>query len=272
MSIMLHAHADSHPGMVYDINEDTVFAHVRPSVQGQALGLFIVADGVGGHKAGEVASQMAVDTISAFLDDFLSDDIETQKKFFRKRSLNSIKDKLRLAIEAANRAIYNFSKKNPTKAGGLGSTVACGLIYGRAAIIANVGDSRIYHLQNGNLKQISEDHSYVSALVRKGLEPPEAFYDHPYRNVITRSLGTEDFVEVDTWIIHLEPGDRLLFCSDGLWEMIANEEKIKQFLDTDIEIQDSVHSLIEIANANGGKDNIGVVVAEVLAGSKNKND
>lgn len=269
MITRLHAHADSHPGMVYDINEDSVFAHVRPSDQGHPVGLFIVADGVGGHKAGEVASQMAVDTIRSFLDEFLSDDSKIRQNFFRQPLVKPIKAKLRLAIEAANRAIYNFSKSNPSKAGGLGSTVACGLVYGNTAIIANVGDSRTYHLQNENLKQISEDHSYVSALVRKGLEPPEAYYDHPHRNVITRSLGSDAFVEVDTWTIDLEPGDRLLFCSDGLWEMIASEEKLAHLLNPEFQIQESVNSLIEVANQNGGTDNIGVVIAEVLAGPEN---
>lgn len=265
MNLLLHAVADTDPGEIYHINEDSVFAYTRPPGQGEPLGLLIVADGIGGHKAGEVASKLTVDTIQDQLKDLFWEETNTQKKFLRKFTLKSIEDKLRLAVESANRVIYNFSKQNPDSAGGLGSTVASGIIFGDTAIIANVGDSRIYLFRNGKLKQISEDHSYVSALIRKGIEPQEAYYHHPYRNVITRSLGNEDFVEVDTWTIGLEPGDRLLLCSDGLWEVIAGDEIIEKYLDINIKIEDSVAFLIKAANQNGGKDNIGVVIAEILA-------
>lgn len=265
MKLILNAVAKTDPGKVYQNNEDSVFAYTRPTGQGEPLGLLIVADGIGGHKAGEVASKMAIDTIRDQLKDLILEETNTQKKILRKLTLKSIEDKLRLAVESANRVIYNFSKQNPDSAGGLGSTIACSIIFGDTAIVANVGDSRSYLFRNGILKQISEDHSYVSALIRKGIEPHEAYYHHPYRNVITRSLGNEDFVEVDTWTIGLEPGDRLLLCSDGLWEVIASDELIENFLDNNIKIEDSVASLIKAANQNGGKDNIGIVIAEILA-------
>lgn len=266
MNLILQAIADTHPGKIYDINEDSVFAHIRSPERGEPLGLCMVADGIGGHKAGEVASKMVVDTIWDQLSELFEGNVKTPVKFLRKLTLKSIEDKLRLAVESANRTIYNFSKHNPKSAGGLGSTVACGVILGNSAVVANVGDSRTYLFRDGVLNQISEDHSYVSALIRKGIEPPEAFYQHPYRNVITRSLGNEDFVQVDTWTIDLIPGDRLLFCSDGLWEVIASDDGIAKLLDGKYKIEDSVKSLIEAANQNGGGDNIGIVIAEILQG------
>jgi protein phosphatase len=131
-------------------------------------------------------------------------------------------------------------------------------------VVANVGDSRTYLYRGQELQQITEDHSYVWQLVQEGFLKVEEIYDHPQRNVITRALGNQEEVAVDTWTYTLEDGDRLLLCSDGVWEMIHDPDEIAASLANE-ELQEAVNQLIEAANNYGGLDNIGVVVAEYQA-------
>lgn len=268
--LILQAAAGTDPGRVHQLNQDNVYAYVRPPEKGNARGLFVVADGMGGHQAGEVASHLAVDTLLQELNWFLqSDDAEdTQPRtsilgatVVADSTLLHLQQRLMLAIEQANENIAAYARTNIEKAGNLGTTLTCALLQGDVAIVANIGDSRTYLLRDDKLQQLTEDHSYVAHLVREGQLAPEDVFTHPRRNVITRSLGHKKLdSEVDRWTQRLFPGDQLLLCSDGLWEMVQGEAAIRQLLKESASPQIAVENLLAAANANGGADNIGVVV------------
>lgn len=271
-SFAIHAASDTHPGQIRSINQDSVLAFVRDRELGSALGLFIVADGMGGHKAGDIASRLAVDTIKEELswmldqgDDgatIVSPSINSSNK--NTDELGQMEMRLKRAVEDANRAIFEYSQKNPEDAGNMGSTVTCALAFEKKLIIANVGDSRAYRLRNGELKQLTSDHSYVWQLVCDGYIEEEEIYDHPQRNVITRALGNQKSVEVDIRHFDLNLADRLMLCSDGVWEMIRNLKEMASFVGAN-PLESAVSNLIDAANRYGGYDNIGVVVAELSA-------
>jgi serine/threonine protein phosphatase PrpC len=275
--LVLKAASGTDPGRARQINQDHVLAYVRPHAMGKPLGLLVVADGMGGHQAGEVASQLAVDTIRKTLSWMLEQDDdeatapmplpglgdeEAQEKNDVAYTAH-LEKRLELAIEEANKVIYNYAQENPIDAGNLGCTVTCAIIYGDVAIIANVGDSRTYLFRGGKLNQITDDHSYVGQLVREGLLEPEEIFDHDQRNVVTRALGNRPDVSADLTSWTLEVGDRLMLCSDGVWEMIRDPEEMARMLQTEA-LETAVEKLIDTANAHGGADNIGVVVAELL--------
>lgn len=275
--LMLKAAAGTDPGRARQVNQDNVLAYVRPGDMGKPLGLLVVADGMGGHQAGEIASHLAVETIRNTLSWMLeqdddeattpmpipsADDKDAEEKHDAAYTAH-LEKRLELAIEEANKVIYNYAQENPVEAGNLGCTVTCAIVYGNSAIIANVGDSRTYLFRGGKLNQITDDHSYVGQLVREGLLEPEDIFEHEQRNVITRALGNRPDVHPDLASWSLEIGDRLMLCSDGVWEMIRNPEEMAEMLGVE-ELETAVEKLIESANAYGGADNIGVVVAELL--------
>ena len=274
-TLKFQAAAGTDPGLVHQVNQDSALAIVRDKESGKAAGLFVVADGMGGHQAGDVASRLAVETIKEELAWLLkrSETEDTQPsaptsgaETVVENSKTQLQQRLELAISRANQEITTYARKNPADAGNLGTTVTCVLAEDDQAAIANVGDSRTYLLRNGELRQITEDHSYVARLVKEGQLQPDEVFQHPRRNVITRSLGYRPDVEVDSWLEFLQPGDRLLLCSDGLWEMLQDPLFLKQELEKSIDPAVSVRQLIDAANANGGADNIGVVVVHVTAG------
>jgi PPM family protein phosphatase len=257
-------------GLIRDVNEDVVYGYVRPPQKGHILGLLMVADGMGGHQAGEVASRLAMETLRQQLSWFLEGD-EREETIPAKRPLEitqpaepavHFEDRLLLAIEEANATIYRHAQENPAEAGNMGTTLTCVLIKGMQAIIANVGDSRTYCLRGDKLELWTEDHSYVGQLIKEGKLPAEAVYDHPQRNVITRALGHLSFVDVDVWTRSLKEGDRLLLCSDGLWEMIRDESEIVEIM-RNHSLKEAVNELIAAANRYGGVDNIAVAMAEL---------
>lgn len=259
MNYVLRVGSQTDQGQVYDHNEDSVFTRVR-STEDQVAALLIVADGVGGHKAGEVASKIVIDTIVDDFDSFLSSSPENQSR--DNPDIDELEKNLIAAIEDANQAIHQYSDDNETDAGNLGSTVTAALLVGDTAIVANVGDSRTYYYHDGRFEQVSIDHSLVGEMVRKGIVQPEEIYTHPHRSVITRALGNEPEVEVDTFRINLKPGNRILLCSDGMWEMIQSSAEISETLYGDNDLSIVADNLVKKANEYGGKDNIGVVVAE----------
>jgi PPM family protein phosphatase len=265
------AAAGTHRGRLRELNEDAVLALVRSPESGSSAGLFAVADGMGGHQAGEVASRLALDTLQESLSLFFDNAKEAATLPATpvdpdRDTLPSItsflETRLRQAIVEANDAIYKYAENHPDEAGNLGCTVTCALVQNHLAVIANVGDSRTYLLRNNQLQQITEDHSYVGQLVQSGQLAPEEIYNHPQRNVVTRALGSQPDVEVDLWSHMLHAGDRLLLCSDGLWEMVRDPAVIARLLGEE-DVETAVHNLIAMANAEGGADNIGVVVVEL---------
>ena len=229
-------------------NEDNM-AYVIPKdmqVMAKKGALFIVADGMGGHAAGEVASEIAVDTVSnAYYQDD-SDDVATS---------------LVHAIKRANALIHQRAAENMLRSG-MGTTCVAAVLRGNAAYIANVGDSRAYFVRNGQVKQISQDHSWVAEQVRAGLLTDDQARTHAQRNVITRCLGTQADVEIDVFSEQLEEGDSLVLCTDGLSGLV-NDEEILRIVNQYVP-QESVYHLIERANENGGPDNITAIVMRVL--------
>ncbi len=270
--LILLAAAKTDPGQVHSVNQDSTFAYVREPELGKTRGLFIVADGMGGHQAGEVASRLAVETISQELDFLLqqSDMDETTPSpvpdaggSAEQGRLDLFAKRLQIAIDGANEAINDYGQSDPATAGNVGTTLTCVLVDDNQAIVANIGDSRTYLMRDQQLKQITQDHSYVAHLVREGQLAPEEVFVHPRRNVITRSLGFQPDVTADFWTMFLRPGDRLLLCSDGLWEMVQDDAVMAGYIASATHPAQSAEALVAAANAKGGADNIGVVVVHV---------
>ena len=225
-------------GLVRAHNEDNYLADER---------LFAVADGVGGHKAGEVASQTAVDTL---------------QREFREPTTDGLID----AVKTANRTVWNLAEANPEQRG-MGTTLTAVALVDengeeRLALV-NVGDSRAYLLQQGELEQLTEDHSLVEQLVREGQLTPEEAQVHPQRSIITRALGLDPEVEVDSWELTPYRGDRILLCSDGLTNEVTDDE-IASTLRTVSDPNEAARQLIQEARDHGGSDNITCVIVDVV--------
>jgi PPM family protein phosphatase len=228
-------------------NEDRVFA--RPPV-------FVVADGMGGAQAGEVAARIAVETFK--------DGLPGQ---------GPIEERLASRAREANRRIFELATADHDRAG-MGTTLTAAYLDGSELAIAHVGDSRAYLFRDGSLTRLTQDHSLVDELVRRGKLSEEEAAEHPQRSIITRALGPEPDVEVDTWTYPVRGGDVLLLCSDGLTSMIS-EERVAEILHDSRQLNDSAQALIDEANRAGGRDNITVVLArleDVEAGTDGATD
>jgi PPM family protein phosphatase len=228
-------------------NEDRVFA--RPPV-------FVVADGMGGAQAGEVAARIAVETFKDGLP-----------------GRGPIEERLASRAREANRRIFELATADHDRAG-MGTTLTAAYLDGSALAIAHVGDSRAYLFRDGSLTRLTQDHSLVDELVRRGKLSEEEAAEHPQRSIITRALGPEPEVEVDTWTYPVRGGDVLLLCSDGLTSMVS-EERVAEILQDSQRLNDSAQALIDEANRAGGRDNITVVLArleDVEAGADGATD
>lgn len=226
----------SHQGMVRENNEDSVF----PTSSGESSDfvLAIVADGMGGHVAGEVASRLAINAAA-------SSDLDAGDR-----------------VAAGNRAIREEVAREPGLEG-MGTTMTLLEIDGATATIGHVGDSRAYLLRDGELTQLTEDHTVAAEYVALGELSPEDAASHPQRHMLTRTLGLTRFVNVDEFEVDLTAGDRLLVCSDGLTEMVSDATIAKTLASgTPDEV---AWQLVELANNAGGVDNISVVVVEATA-------
>ena len=226
----------SHKGRVRDNNEDTVFPDSSGESDGGAV--LIVADGMGGHVAGEVASRLAVNTAAS-----------TEKDAVAR-------------VKAANKAIREEVAREPGLEG-MGTTMTLASIEeGGSARLAHVGDSRAYLLRSGELRQLTEDHTVAAEYVAQGQISPDDAAAHPQRHMLTRTLGLTPGIQVDEVSIDLESGDRLLLCSDGLTEMLP-DDRIAEILGEGSP-DEAVWELVESANEEGGVDNITVIVVEVV--------
>ncbi|MCC6164532.1 MAG: serine/threonine-protein phosphatase [Acidobacteria bacterium] len=239
--------ATTHPGRRRASNEDAFCA--RPD-----LGLFVVADGMGGHVAGEVASKLAVDTIEAVV---AAGDASAPAS--RHHSLPE--RRLEAAFERASVAICRRTACNPSLRG-MATTASAVLITDDGAAIGHVGDSRIYLWRDSLLQQLTHDHSWVAEQVSAGLLTPAAARQHPWRNVVTRALSASDPPEVELSPLTLQPGDRLLISSDGLHGVIA-DDRVSAALASTEGLDHACQTLIEEANAAGGPDNITTLMLEI---------
>jgi serine/threonine protein phosphatase PrpC len=245
----------THVGKIRQVNEDSLLCLSLGQVQqglSQPAGVFAIADGLGGHTRGELASGMTIQTILQ--------KATSELGTFYKYSMDDFSSWLMQTIQTANQAVCESRIKSAID---MGSTLVCGLLVGNQAYLAHLGDSRIYLLREKNLQQLSTDHSLVQQLVTNGQISQEEAHLHPQRNVILRCLGEKPGVEADIYTQELMPGDRLLFCSDGLSGML-DDMKIQVICNEAQSPQMACDYLVDSANMAGGTDNISVIVVEVI--------
>jgi protein phosphatase len=225
------------------------------------LGLYVVADGLGGHAAGEVASEEAVYTIRAWVRRERPRVISLVEDPYDTEQQAAAENILRGAIQAATYFVHSMAEFDDSKAG-MGTTASVLMLIGRVAIFGQVGDSRIYLARDEQIAQITEDHTLIAAQIREGMITEEEARYAPHRNVITRAVGSHEYVEVDTRVVETVPGDRFLLCTDGLHGYLESNEEALRFLMLPIDV--ATTQLTELANTRGGKDNITSIVVEVL--------
>jgi protein phosphatase len=243
--VQLSVAAGTDVGRIRAGNEDSLYADAD-----QERGLFIVADGMGGHAAGEVASEMAVQIVARDLADV------------RDLTSSTVGDRMAEALKAANRAIYERTIEEAEKQG-MGTTASCLLMGQGRYIIGHIGDSRVYLLRDGVFRQITKDHSYVQEQVDAGFLTPEQARYHPYSNVITRCVGANAVVEADVLTGELQAGDLYLVASDGLTGMLEDPQ-LKKIMESRQTVGRMVDTMITEANRRGGLDNITAIVVQVV--------
>ena len=242
------------PGMVRGHNEDAVFANPN-------LGLAILADGMGGYNAGEVASGMAITLLSTEFDIAFSEkpphefDTETGKPFAHRCILKK--------IAATNSAIFSTAESQPQYAG-MGTTLVAALFYDNRVAVAHIGDSRLYRLRGSEFASVTRDHSLLQEQIDSGMISAEEARHSQNKNLVTRALGVDPEVETEMHDYDVLPGDIYLLCSDGLNDMVEDEEiqLTLQMLGANLEL--AATQLIQMANDNGGRDNVSVVLVKVL--------
>lgn len=232
-------------GIVREKNQDSFLV-----LKDYNIPLFVIADGMGGHKSGEIASSDAVKIIKEVF-------IENKEKLNDKKSIIKI---IKDSIEKANRIIYKESLSS-LEFSGMGTTISMCYIYENNILVGHVGDSRIYIIEANQITQITEDHSLVYELVKKGEITEEEAKHHPKRNMITRAVGTSNDVEIDIIDIEYKDHDKLLICTDGLFNMV-DENKIIETINISPSILKAGEELINEANLNGGLDNISLIIVK----------
>lgn len=244
----------THPGLRREGNEDA--SCVRAD-----LGLYVVADGMGGHAAGEVASRLAVETIESVISDTQTADLSSTWPFPYDTSTSLDGNRLKAAFQMANRRLTSAMGENDDLRGM--ATTAVALLIGPEGMTAgHVGDSRAYRLRDGRLTGLTEDHSWVNEQVRAGLMSDADARRHPWRNVVTRAITGGDDPVPELATVECRTGDRLLLCSDGLSSVVANEQ-ILTLLSAQQPLQTICSTLITAANDAGGPDNITVILLQV---------
>ncbi|GAB5548512.1 MAG: hypothetical protein SangKO_082720 [Sandaracinaceae bacterium] len=223
------------------------------------IGLYVVADGMGGHAAGEVASQEAVDTVLGMVRRGYASVEQFQHEGPTGDNVRGVQRLLESAVQAATYMVFAIAENDPDQKG-MGTTVSALLVMESHAVVAQVGDSRVYLVRENKVYQLTEDHTLVAWQVKQGIISEAEAALSPHKNVITRAVGSRDYVQVDTQCVEVGPGDRFLVCSDGLHGYLTDEE-IPSILALGPEV--AVSRLIDVANARGGRDNITAVVVEV---------
>jgi protein phosphatase len=227
-----------------ELNEDRFYYRVVQASDEESRGLFLVADGMGGHLAGEVASQWTVQTLKRELAPLFRPQDPLATRRLDAEALAAVgsgvtvrleeTDRARLlvhAVERANQVLLGYARTHPGEAGDMGTTLTMAVVEDGRATVAHAGDSRAYLWRGGRLRQLTEDHSVPGALLKQGRITPEEVQSHPHRNVLYRCLGLKPDLEVDIYpSFALNPGDALLLCSDGLWDMVHPIERLATFL------------------------------------------
>jgi protein phosphatase len=249
----IRSFARSDVGLHRQGNEDAFF-------HDDGLRLYVVADGMGGHAAGEVASAEAVETVYGMVKRGLAaigDPDEVPLTEARARAACRV---LEGAIQAATYMLFAIAELDHDKSG-MGTTISSALVVGDSLVTGQVGDSRIYQIRGSQAVQVTEDHTLIAWQLKQGLISEDEAKVSPHRNVITRAVGNRDYVEVDTSVLSLEPGDRVLLCSDGLHGYFENPDEIAEV--AALGGDRAVDRFIELANERGGRDNITAILVEV---------
>ncbi|WP_096361878.1 Stp1/IreP family PP2C-type Ser/Thr phosphatase [Sulfuricaulis limicola] len=238
-------------GRMREQNEDNI-------AMAPEAGLVVVADGMGGHRAGEVASRLAVDTIRRHIVDTLA---ETETDGNGSIEVAVVRD----AILRANRAIFECARENPEYAG-MGSTVVVALFYGDKLCVGHVGDSRLYRFRDTILEQVTEDHSVVQELISRGLVTAEEARQSISKNLVTRALGIDPDVEADVAEHDVYDDDVYLLCSDGLNDVLADGDLEMMLTELGRNLESTARQMVDTANARGGPDNISVILVRTRRG------
>jgi len=248
----------SHPGRTRELDEDSLFtltmSYTYESTE-RASALFIVADGMGGHEAGELASCIAIRTLA----DVVLRDVFARELAGDALDEDAILETLEHAVQAANEQVFLERERREND---MGTTVTAALLREWTLYLAHIGDCRAYRWGDDGLQQLTTDHSVIASMVASGVAQPDEVYTHPHRSVIYRSVGDQPTVEVDTTVLSIEPGDRLVLCCDGLWEMLR-EDGIEEVLLREADPQRACDVMVEEANEAGGPDNISVIVVQL---------
>jgi protein phosphatase len=245
------------PGLRRSGNEDSYCTRAD-------LGLFVVADGMGGHAAGEVASRVAVETIQTFITETAGADKNRTWPFPFEPQISLEGNRLKAAFRLANRQIAN-AMADSADLRGMATTASAVLAGPHSACVAHVGDSRVYALLDGTLRQITDDHSWVEEQVRAGTMTSSAARQHPWRNVVTRALSGGTDPDIDTVELTPHQGQRLLLCSDGLSGVVAHDEIERILGDGTLTLEQICDRLVTAANDGGGPDNVTVLVIQIDA-------
>lgn len=264
-------------GRERELNEDLFYYRIVQASDEGPLGLFVVADGMGGHLAGEVASQWAVQTLKRELAPLFRPQDPSATRRLSAEALAAIgsgvtvrleeTDLARLlahAMERANQVLLGYARAYPEDAEGMGSTLTLAVVEDNRVTIAHVGDSRAYLWRQDRLRQLTEDHSVPGALLKQGKITAKEAHRHPHRHILYRCLGLKPGLEVDIYpSVQLLPGDVLLLCSDGLWDMVYPDERLAAFLSSGDAPATVCRRLVDAANEAGGDDNITAVLVRV---------
>jgi protein phosphatase len=242
------------PGLARENNEDSVATD-------EPTRLAILADGMGGYNAGEIASGMATTFIKSELGRWLA-------QAGRQATAKEVRRAMEICVDNANRSIFNAANSNPQYSG-MGTTLVVGVFQDGRVLLGHIGDSRCYRLRAGELAQVTKDHSLLQEQMDAGLITPEQAAVSTNKNLVTRALGVEDAVLLEVNEHRVDPGDIYLMCSDGLSDMI-DDEAIGRILQQDGSLEDKAGQLVDAANANGGRDNISVLLAQADSGAKKK--
>jgi len=242
------------PGLARENNEDSVTFD-------EPTRLAILADGMGGYNAGEIASGMATTFIKSELGRWL-------QQAGRHANTREVRRAMEICVDNANRSIFNAANSNPQYSG-MGTTLVLGVFQDAKLMLGHIGDSRCYRLRGMEFSQITKDHSLLQEQMDAGLITAEQASFSANKNLVTRAVGVEDTVLLETHVHEIMPGDIYLLCSDGLSDMV-DDEGIAQILGSETPLEQKVAQLIDTANANGGRDNISVLVAQASTGPKKR--
>jgi protein phosphatase len=255
MTLRLKSAGKSDIGMKRKANEDNYYLL-------ESEGLFVVADGMGGHKNGDVASDMAVKTVLEYFERTKDDDDVTWP-FKLDKAKRFEENRIALGIKLANLRIFELAQSDATKKN-MGTTVVSLLFRNGSAFAAHVGDSRIYRIRNAEIEQVTEDHSLLNDYIKMKKLTAEEIENFPHKNVIVRALGMKETVQVDVKVDTARVGDIYLLCSDGLSGMISDDDMLRLTIESGDNLEVACEKMVNLANKNGGTDNITVVLAKVM--------